>query len=289
MGMRIRPRVVRLLVAMIVATVGIGPADAASPAIPDGWADVQAATSAAQPAASIVRIAYLHHSTGENVWNGGVPGFISAWDKAHAKRYRITELTYPSTAGGYSWENYPYDYWNLWVRHRGSNRDRGELTLDQLAATYKVIVFKHCFPVSDILPDSASKASVSSSVKTIANYKLQYLALRKRMHQFPHTKFILWTGPALTAQTTTVANAKRAVAFANWVRRTWDVKGDNIFIWDFRTLETKGGLYLLPAYASPSNDPHPNASFSKKVAPLIGRRIVDVIEGRGDRRSITGQ
>jgi len=33
---------------------------------------------------------------------------------------------------------------------------------------------------------------------------------------------------------------------------------------------------------SSSSDPHPNPAFSRAVAPLIGRRIVDVAEGRGD-------
>ena len=32
----------------------------------------------------------------------------------------------------YPWANYPYDYWNLWVKHTGSSRDRGELNLDDL-------------------------------------------------------------------------------------------------------------------------------------------------------------
>jgi len=100
---------------------------------------------------------------------------------------------------------------------------------------------------------------------------------------------VVWTGAALTAETTSAANATRARTFANWVLKTWDKKGDNIFVWDFRTLETNGGLYLLAANASAPDDPHPNVAFSRKVAPLIGRRIVDVIDGRGDKASVTGK
>ena len=78
-----------------------------------------------------------------------------------------------TTLGGsnsYPWANYPYDYWNLWVNHTGSSQDRGEPNLDQLTASYDVIVFKHCFPVSGIGPDSdCSPASVASQTKTIAN------------------------------------------------------------------------------------------------------------------------
>jgi len=238
--------------------------------------------------AGTVRIAFLHHSTGGNVWNGGVPAFVASWNAARGTDYRIAEVTYPSTAGGYPWANYPYDYWNLWVNHTGASRDRGELNLDDLARDHEVIVFKHCFPVSGIEPDGASP-SVSSEQKTLANYRLQYQALRDRMRQFPSRRFVVWTGAALTAQATDPQSAERARQFFDWVKNVWDEPGDNIFVWDFHALETEGGLYLLPAYASAGGDSHPNAAFSRTVAPLLGQRIVDVVEGRGDIAGRTGR
>jgi hypothetical protein len=62
-----------------------------------------------------VHIAYLHHSTGGNIWDGGVPAFFTSYNAAHGTHYQITAITYPDTGGGYPWENYPYDYWHLWV------------------------------------------------------------------------------------------------------------------------------------------------------------------------------
>jgi hypothetical protein len=241
--------------------------------------------------ANTVKIAYLHHSTGGNIWNGGVPEFFTTYNGAHGTQYQITEIAYPDTGGGYPWDNYPYDYWNLWVNHTGTSQDQGELNLDQLAAMYDVIVFKHCFPVSAIGPDSDSNPpSVSSPIKTVANYQLQYNALKTRLHQFPGRKFIVWTGAALKKSETTLAQAQRARQFFDWVKNSWDTPGDNIFIWDFWALETAGsddgGIYLNDAYAA--GDSHPNATFSSTVAPYIGQRIVDVIEGRGDTASITG-
>ncbi len=246
-----------------------------------------------------VRIAYLHHSTGAIVWAGGLPQFIEEWNREHGTDYRITKLTYPATTGGwpplvrrimrtYPWANYPYDYWNLWVKHAGSSRDRGEQNLDDLVQQYDVIVFKHCYPVSHLEPDAAGAPSVSSEQKTLANYKLQYEAIKKRLHGFPNKRFIVWTGAALPGASTNAAEAQRAREFFEWVKNTWDEAGDNIFVWDFRALETEGGLYLKPEHAAGVKDAHPAPSFAKKVAPLIGRRIVDVIEGRGDEASITG-
>ncbi|MBU0621227.1 MAG: hypothetical protein KJ795_05220 [Gammaproteobacteria bacterium] len=236
-----------------------------------------------------VRIAYLHHSTGGNIWGGGVPAFFTDYNNVHGTQYEITAITYPDTGGGYPWANYPYDYWNLWVNHTGASQDRGELNLDQIAASYDVIVFKHCYPVSAINADDGNP-DIASSYQTSANYQLQYAALKARMkNDFPTRKFILWTGAALNAGSTNLANAQRAETFFNWVRNTWDEDGDNIFIWDFYALETAGAApYMNDAYASAVNDPHPNATFSATVAPYIAQRIVDVIEGRGDTGSITG-
>jgi hypothetical protein len=250
--------------------------------------------------AQTVRIGYLHHSTGEAVWNGGVRAFVEAWNAARRTDYRITRVTYPATTGGwppvlhrlapnkYPWANYPYDYWNLWVKHTGRDRDRGELNLDDLTERYDVIVFKHCFPVSRVKPDDGA-ASVSSSQKTIANYRLQYEALKARLRQFPTKRFIVWTGAALPEAATNAEEGARARQFFEWVKRTWDEKGDNIFVWDFHELETEGGLFLKPEYCAKPRDAHPSATFAKQVAPLVGQRIVDVIEGRGDDASLTGE
>ena len=77
-------------------------------------------------------------------------------------------------------------------------------------------------------------------------------------------------------------------ALARWMREEWDEPGDNIFLWDFRRLETAGGSYLLREHAKSEANSHPNAEFAARVAPLLGRRIAAVLEGRGDGTSLTG-
>lgn len=240
-----------------------------------------------RPAATArkARIIFLHHSTGECIWNGGVAAWFDAYNQQHHSDYRIVERAFPKDSP-YGWNNYPYDYWNIWVRHAGDKPYMSEPTLEMLTRDYDVIVFKHCFPVSSVEPDAGSP-DVASEEKRIENYRLQYDAIRKKLHTFPKTNFIVWTGAALLASETDAASAKRAQTFFDWIRDAWDVPGDNIFVWDFRRLETEGGLYLKPAFAS--GDSHPNESFSKRVAPLLGGRIVDVIEGRGDNSPTVGR
>jgi hypothetical protein len=230
-----------------------------------------------------VKIIFLHHSTGGVIWGGGVENYISNYNSSHGTDYIIEERAYPDGTN-YPWANYPYDYWKIWVDATGPTYS-GQDTLVTLTADYDVIVFKHCFPVSNIEADTGNP-DITSDTKSLENYKLQYNALKTRMHQYPTKKFIVWTGAALIQEETTPENAERARQFFQWVRESWDEKGDNIFVWDFWTLETEGGLYLKQAYSA--GDSHPNGSFAATVAPYFGKRIVDVIEGAGDTGSITG-
>jgi len=245
------------------------------------------------------KIAYLHHSTGEVVWLGttskvgvklgrsAVGNWISAYNKKNGTRYGIEQMNFPNTTGGYPWANYPYDYYNIWVKNAGDVPYRGEPTLEMLTKDYDVIVWKHCFPVGNIQPDTGSP-NVDSEVKSLENYKLQYGALKEKMHSFPDATFVVWTGAALTEATTTPDEARRTKEFFDWVKAEWDEPGDNIFLWDFYELETEGGPYLKPEYASSPDDPHPTPEFGQRVASLLGQRIVDIIAGKGDSTSLTG-
>ena len=237
-----------------------------------------------EPTRAGARILFLHHSTGECVWNGGVEAWFDAYNRRNGTQYSITEQSFPKDEP-YGWRNYPYDYWNIWVRHAGRSPYMTEPTLEMLAPKHDVIMFKHCFPVSAIEADTG-RGVVSSEEKRIENYKLQYAALGEKLREFPDTRFIVWTGAALVRAETDAASARRAGAFFEWVRTSWDEPGDNIYLWDFYTLETEGQLYLKDEYAS--GDSHPNERFSRMAAPLLCQRIVDVLGGAGDTGSITG-
>jgi hypothetical protein len=230
-------------------------------------------------------IVFLHHSTGGVVWGGGVDTALQALNTANSTTYAITELAYPDAP--YPWQNYPYDYWHLWVD--GQADAEGVPNFQSFADGYDVIVFKHCFPVSGIEADSGSP-EITSETKSIENYELQYNALKDFLHGYPTKRFIVWTGAALVASASDADMGQRSRDFFTWVKTTWDEPGDNIFVWDFFELETEGGNFLLDEYASdPSGgDSHPTQAFAETVAPYFAQRVVDVIEGRGDTGSITG-
>jgi hypothetical protein len=239
-----------------------------------------------------VKVIFLHHSTGRNVWYGDVkrgksfgfkqpvcmvPRLIDEYNKTASKKISIEERNFPS-GKPYPWNNNPYDYYNIWVKNAGSQPFIEEPTLEILTKQYNVIIFKHCYPSSQILEDDG-KPDVNSEKLTIANMKLQYDSLKAKMHEFPKTKFIVWTGAALLEKSTNKAEAERAKGFFEWVKTEWDETGDNIEIFDFRNIETEGGLYLKPEYsADPSWDSHPNRKVSAKAAELFVQKIIQVAE-----------
>ncbi|NPV02010.1 MAG: hypothetical protein HPY53_11580 [Brevinematales bacterium] len=239
------------------------------------------------PMGTNVSIIYLHHSTGGCVWYGGVPEWFDAYNASNNVNYQITDREYPKSSP-YGWENYPYDYWNIWINHAGDTQYMEEDTLEILTLVYDVIVWKHCYPVSELASDPAN-ADITSPAKTIENYKLQYNALKAKMHQFSGNRFIVWTGAALLETNSTSEQATNAYNFFEWVKDTWDEPGDNIYIWDFYTLETGGGIYLIVSNAEAVDNNHPNAVFSQIVAPFFGQRAVNVILGNGDTTGLTGE
>jgi hypothetical protein len=234
-----------------------------------------------------MKIIFLHHSTGRIIWDAGVEECLKEYSRGGGIKCSIEERAFPREKP-YGWKNYPYDYWNIWVRNGDRKKYMKEPTLKWLTRRYDIIVFKHCFPVSD-LKECDMEPSVDSEFKCPENYKLQYKALKEKMHSYPDSRFLLWTGAALARSATDRESARRAREFFEWVREEWDEKGDNIFIWDFYELETGGGLYLKDEYARSSTNSHPSENFARKAAPLFCNRLIDVMEGRADSTSVTGE
>lgn len=238
------------------------------------------------------KIIFLHHSTGEVIKNGGkrpirfigrfikqkssISKWLEKYNLSNKTNYAIDEQYFPKEEI-YGWNNYPYDYYNIWVKNAGDKPYLNEPTLEILTKQYNLIIFKHCYPVSNIKED-INQPDINSSEKRIENYKLQYLALKQKLYEFPNTKFLIWTGAVQVESNSTKEQAQRAKTFFDWVRNEWDTPNDNIYIWDFYELETEGTLYLKPEFSRNPNDSHPNQSFAKRVSRLFCVRIVEVIE-----------
>ena len=239
----------------------------------------------------MTRIIFLHHSTGEAIWKGktnkyiyrltrkgDVYKYIRSYNRNNKTDYQINAQYFPKSTP-YGWNNYPYDYYNIWVKNGGNKPFMEEPTLEMLTSEYDVIILKHCFPVSRIVPDTGMP-DLNSDIKSLENYKLQYEALKNKMHEFSEKKFIIWTPAANTKLKSKEDEALRTLEFHNWIVNEWDEKGDNIYIWDFFNYETEGGIYLTDNNAHSPENSHPSVEFSARLAPLLGKFIIDVIESR---------
>ena len=234
------------------------------------------------------KVIFLHHSTGSGVYyEGSVENWITNYNAENNTNIEISETNYPDSP--WPWENYPYDYWKLWVDGACNSNETGIECLSTLTQKYDVIIFKHCFPGASIQADN-SEGDIASGEKTLPNYKLQYSALRELFDEFPDNKFIAWTLAPLHRLATNNDEAKRANEFANWVKNEWlsedGKEHPNIFVFDFyglaaemETNPAKGKQFCLKYSYEGSHDDsdsHPNTLANQTIGPLFAQEIVDI-------------
>lgn len=233
---------------------------------------------------------FLHHSTGRGVWQGGVPEWIAGYNVTHHTNFQATEFSYPNKP--YSWANYPYDFWNLWVNNNCDSDVKNIECLNTLVEEYDLIIIKHCFPGAAIKADTGNP-DIASQTRTLENYKLQYRALRGLFDSYPATKFMVWTLAPLHRLATNAGDAARAKEFVEWVKTEWlseDAKShSNIYIFDFFELAAESTPSPIHGQVNclkyeyelkhDNHDSHPNPIANTAIAPYFAKAIVDVLAG----------
>ncbi len=243
--------------------------------------------------ATEVNIIFLHHSTGDNlVGEGRVKEWFDTYNSDNGTRYKFNTRFYPGLKPQPMY-NYPYNYWNLWVNNACDAKYANERPcFEDLVREYDVIIFKHCYPGSDVEKNTGFP-DISSDRKSIENYRLQYRALRDLFDKHPDNHFIIWTLPPRNRVATTYKKARRAKDFVKWVKEdflTEDGKDHhNISIFDFWGLTaelskkpgTKGEPYCLKwdyeRYHG-KRDSHPNETANRTIGLLFGEFIVNSIK-----------
>jgi hypothetical protein len=79
----------------------------------------------------MTKIIFLHHSIGKNIWLGNtnkyinkltgrsdVQDYFNDCNKRDKSNFFITERIFPKEYP-HGWKNYPYDYYNIWVKNAG--------------------------------------------------------------------------------------------------------------------------------------------------------------------------
>ncbi len=232
---------------------------------------------------------FLVHSTGNGIYSQGkVADWVKTYNFTNNTNFQVTARTYPDTP--WPWENYPYDYWKLWVDNSCNNSNPNIECLSSIANNYGLVIFKHCYPGASVNPDTGIP-SISSSRKSLENYKLQYRALRTLMDGMSDKKFMVCTLVPLHRLATTTEEAARAYEFVKWVKDQWLTEDGklhaNIFIFDFYSLAAEmtekpvnGKQYCLKYEyegSHTSDDSHPNTLAYQTIGPLFAQTVVNVL------------
>lgn len=225
-----------------------------------------------------VQIIFMHHSTGLGVLEeGGV-------------RQALTDLGYDFWDHGYNEEglvNAAGDYLGINWDVPGDNTDPDgwyetfqQPVTDPPANTfshmlqYDVIIFKSCFPTSDIYDEDM-----------LAAYQHYYLTIRDVIDQHPDKLFIPWTPPPLVPNSTTAENAVRARRWADYLTSPEYLDGHpNIAVFDFFTLMADEQGFLSKAYRPDDEwDSHPNTQANQMAGPVfvafVDQAVRDFVPG----------
>ena len=210
------------------------------------------------PPPTKLSMVWHHHSTGDDLLKGGLRAALDGnniaffdinYKEAKVGDYVIGDHTDPPDFPGNF--NTP-EYFKViagWELPDGKTHD--------------VIMFKSCFPASDIKSD-----------KMLEQYKGYYRALLPTFKANPKILFIGMSTPPLTVGKTTADNALRARKWARWLTEEYANDVPNVWVFDLfgvmAILDGKPNQGTLPPQFSAGKwDSHPRGDAGKAVARMF--------------------
>ncbi|MBN1966442.1 MAG: hypothetical protein JW910_17460 [Anaerolineae bacterium] len=205
----------------------------------------------------------MHHSTGEGlIWQGGVREAFTAlgyefWDHGYNGDGLVDpEGNYLGTNWDMPGDNTDPDGWRDIFTQPVTSPPAN--TFSHMLE-YDVIIFKSCFPASDI-----------QSPEQFEDYRRYYLAMRDVMDQHPDKIFVPFTTPPLVPNSTSPDAAIRARQWADYLTSSDYLDGHpNIFVFDFFRLLADDQGYLRAEYRPDEWDSHPNEQANQAVGPML--------------------
>lgn len=154
-----------------------------------------------------------------------------------------------------------------------------------------IVVFKSCFPNSDLVADGTEPGDPSVPVRTIANYKALFAQLKLEFAKYANTLFIYLTAPPLVPESTTPENANRARVFNGWLVNEFvpsykqETGLDNFAAFDlFAVLSDRENVLKAEYRQNIEGDSHPNTRGSRTAVEAF-LRTFDPLWERWQKRS----
>ncbi|MBU2103045.1 MAG: SGNH/GDSL hydrolase family protein [Candidatus Omnitrophota bacterium] len=215
------------------------------------------------------KLLFIHHSCGENWLADGLR------DALQGKGIEVHDATYGDAIG----EDTDVCHW--YPKFKGQLEqiftfDAHPDTYYQDASQNDIIMFKSCFPNSDITDEgNIETATAEDCEKTMASYKASYNALVDIFAAHPDKLFIIVTAPPLLARETSPAAAGRARQFNAWLTTEYlsnyreKSRLHNVVVFDFFSVLADDKGFLRKDLASNPGDSHPSAGANKKATELF--------------------
>lgn len=184
---------------------------------------------------------FIHHSTGEIYLEGGM-------------RRILEEAGYDLEAPWWDGGTDPRDFPDLF-NDPGSWERFGDRD---------IIIFKSCYPASDI-----------SGKKKLKRYKKWYRQLYAVYRSHPDMLFVPMSTPPLPRAMTAYKNARRAKKFDKWLKNHYveDYEGDNLLPFRLhKQLRNRKG-YLKKKYVADPYDGHPKSISGVRVGNKLKKRL----------------
>jgi hypothetical protein len=235
---------------------------------------------------------FIHHSCGENWLSNSLEDALLAKDYIDERNdiYYGTAMApdggRPASLGGVPGDNTNMNHWILWF-----NDYLGKIRTHGCADGFnRIVMFKSCYPISNVSGDGAEPGDPFDGDQTVANYKAVYrhpsgpgsaysnggFAYRPLEDVFaanPDILFIPVTAPSQVPGDTNADAARRARRFNDWLKNEWlpsyraaNPDLDNVAVLDwFDFLANPDGAATdanrtRSGYRSSEYDSHPNGT-----------------------------
>ncbi len=222
-----------------------------------------------------IRIIWLHHSVGAGLIEGGGvrEGLTALGYEFYDHGYNGDGLR--DAAGEYTGINYDVpgdntDPDGLAAIFAQPLHDPPDNTFSHLMQ-YDVIIWKSCFPTSNIADDAQLEA-----------YQSYYLAIRDTVDRYPDKLFIAVTSPPQVPGSSSPDEAARARAFSQWLQSPEYLGGrSNLAVFDFFTLLAGEDNFLRREYRVDNTDAHPNEAANQAIGPIFVEFVDQAIQAAG--------
>ncbi len=256
-------------------------------------------------------VVFIHHSCGSGWLDGGLHDALLAKDYIDERNdigygtQMAPDAGRPASLGGVTGDNTDMGHWIRWFNdYLGRVKQHGCED-----GVNRIIMFKSCYPISNVGGDGTEPGDPFIGSQTIANYKAvyrhlsgsgntyeddghSYLALEDVFAANPDTLFIAVTAPPRHYAGSDDDDAHRARVFNNWLKGEWlpayntaHPQHRNVLVFDWFDVlaypddHAEHPNRLKAEYGGTTGDSHPNGTanaYSAEVFASNPNSILDV-------------